>query len=119
MGLVTTFYFTARQFIKLCTIKFALLEKLSHLITRFNDYFQIQDSDSDTSDTEQDIRGKVAKAQSQQLAALLRQVQGVPSSGMTSFDSMAAQIAAFTSLGSLQPGLAPFYPGNLSSSVDL
>lgn len=53
--------------------------------------------------------------QSKQIAAFLRQAQGLQGPGMTSFESMAAQIAAVASFSGLaQPGLAPFYPGKFS-----
>lgn len=51
-------------------------------------------------------------------AAFLRQAQGLATgSNMTSFESMAAQLAAVASLHGLQPGLAPFYPGENSKKV--
>ncbi|XP_063704448.1 mushroom body large-type Kenyon cell-specific protein 1 isoform X2 [Culicoides brevitarsis] len=73
------------------------------------------DSDSDSSDSEQDhSRKQLEQANKQLTAAFLRQAQGLAAasgSNMTSFESMAAQLAAVASLHGMQPGLAPFYPG--------
>lgn len=69
----------------------------------------MHDSDSDSSESEQDQRKPLSAANKNLTAALLRQ-QGLPPN-MTSFESMAAQLAAVASLHGLQPGLSPFYPG--------
>lgn len=72
---------------------------------------QNHDSDSDSSDSEQDhSRKQIEHANKQLTAAFLRQAQGL-GTNMTSFESMAAQLAAVASLHGIQPGLAPFYPG--------
>uniref|UniRef100_A0A336L5F0 CSON004114 protein n=1 Tax=Culicoides sonorensis TaxID=179676 RepID=A0A336L5F0_CULSO len=69
------------------------------------------DSDSDSSESEQDqSRKQLEQANKQLTAAFLRQAQGL-GTNMTSFENMAAQLAAVASLHGLQPGLAPFYPG--------
>lgn len=94
------------------------LKLLAELCKIFIFLQTLNDSDSESSESEHDLlRSKLE--QNKHIAAFLRQAQGLQQQqhqqpGMTSFESMAAQIAAVASLGGLQQGLAPFYPGTAS-----